>query len=136
MEKEVSSNVERMTQIAEGNRRFEILRRERAMDDASRASRRYAIIGGVFALATCALVLTNPNLSVETLQTEINALWSYEAFRQYAEDLGPATLVTITGAIASAIASVRERFNARRLERELNDMATCEKQATESLGSK
>ena len=136
MEDKVKDNIQKLTEIAEGNRRFEIIRRERALDDAERMQRRSAYIAGACFLATCALVLTNPNLSFETLQNELTMLWSYDSFKQYFEDLGPATALSIASTVTFCMRSVRHGREARRLERELNDMANCEYDAVKSLGRK
>lgn len=84
-----------LTHMAKEQRKFTILQRERAMNDAQRAKNRSAIMAGICILGASAATYFNGQDVHQILQHELNAIYSWEALGQFIQDLGPlATLLT------------------------------------------
>ena len=90
--------IEQMARMEKENRKFSILQRERAMNDAQKAKNRSAILAGICILGAAAAVYFNGQDMSQVLQHELNAIYSWEALGQYIRDLGPMTTLLAAGA--------------------------------------
>ena len=89
-----------LARMEQENRRFGILKRERAMTDEQRKRNRASIMAGVCILGAATAVYFNGQDVHQVLQHELNAIYSWEALGQYIKDLGP--LTTLLAASAGA----------------------------------
>jgi len=84
---------EELAKMARENRKFTILQKERAMNDAQKARNKSAIMAGLCILGAAASAYFS-GLDVNTaLQHELNALYSWQSLGQYLQYLGPLTTV-------------------------------------------
>lgn len=107
------STIDDLTRMKKEDRKFTILRRERAMNDAATRRNRSAILAGLCILGAGAAAYFSGGQDIQQLvQEEIAALSSWEAAKQYIHDIGPLA----TGLAASAAAFfTRYLRNSRRL---------------------
>lgn len=92
------NSMQELARMEREKRRFTILQRERAMNDAQRAKNRSAILAGVCILGAAVAVYFNGQDINQVLQHELNAIYSWEALGQYLQDIGPMTTILAAGA--------------------------------------
>lgn len=103
-------------------RRFNIIRRERAVSDSQRARNRDAFLAATMILATIASIKFNQNLDVQQLlQHEMNALYSWQSFLQYIQDLGPLTTLLTASSVGLVSRFTRRNRELRQARQELQD---------------
>ncbi|MEG2232959.1 MAG: hypothetical protein RRY16_03255 [Bacilli bacterium] len=78
-------------------RKFTILQRERAMNDAQKAKNCSAIMAGICILGAAVAVYFNRQDINQVLQNELNAIYSWDTLGQYIQDLGPLTTLLTAG---------------------------------------
>ena len=131
---QTNSNDE-LTRIAREKRKFTILQRERAMNDAQRAKNRSAIMAGICILGAAVAIYFNGQDVNQVLQHELNAIYSWNALGQYIQDLGPLTTLLSAGA-GGFIAKYFK--NSRKLKQAQNEFIdfnnSLENTNTEELG--
>ncbi len=124
-----------LAQMAREKRKFTILQRERAMNDAQKAKNRSAIMAGICILGAAVAVYFNGQDMSQVLQHELNAIYSWEALGQYLQDLGPMTTLLAAGA-GGFIAKYFK--NSRKLKQAQNEFvdfnASLENTNTNELG--
>lgn len=121
----VSSNAsEELARMARESRKFTILQRERAMDDAQRGKNRAAIMAGICMLgAISSVAFQYPDLSQinQCIQHELNAFYSWEALGQYFQDLGPLTTLLCTGVSVFFIKYLKDSRKLKQAQNEFID---------------
>jgi|GEM_PF-5183819 len=131
---QTNSNDE-LTRMAREKRKFTILQRERAMNDAQRAKNRSAIMAGICILGAAVAIYFNGQDVNQVLQHELNAIYSWDALGQYIQDLGPLTTLLSAGA-GGFIAKYFK--NSRKLKQAQNEFVdfnnSLENTKTEELG--
>ena len=124
-----------LAQMGREKRKFTILQRERAMNDAQKAKNRSAIMAGLCILGAAVAVYFNGQDINTVLQHELNAIYSWEALGQYLQDLGPLTTLLAAGA-GGFIAKYFK--NSRKLKQAQNEFIdfnnSLEKTNVEELG--
>lgn len=88
---------EELVEIARENRRFIIVQKERAMNDAQRDRNRAAIMAGLWILGTVAAIYFNDQEINTVLQNGLNSIYSWEALGQCLHELGPLTTLLFAG---------------------------------------
>ena len=127
--------VEELARMAREGRRFNILQRERAMNDAQRARNRAAIMAGLCMLGAAAGVLFNGQDPSVVIQHELSSIYSWEALVQYLQDLGPATTLLTAGAVGFITRYIRHNRRFRDAQHQFEDFnASLENNNTEELG--
>lgn len=89
-----------LTRMAREHRKFTILQRERAMTEAQKAKNKASLMAGLCILGAAVTVYFNGQDANQVLQTQLDAIYSWEALVQYFKDLGPLTTLLSTGAAA------------------------------------
>ena len=131
----MNEDFEELERMARENRRFTILQRERAMNDAQRARNRSAIMAGVCILGAAVAVYFNGQDVNQVIQHELNAIYSWEALGQYIQDLGPMTTLLSAGAVGFIARYLRNSRRLRQAQHEFEDFnASLENTNTEELG--
>ena len=124
-----------IAQMQKENRKFTILQRERAMNDAQRAKNRSAILAGVCILGAATAVYFNGQDMQQVLQHELNAIYSWEALGQYLQDLGPITTLLAAGAGGFIAKYFKNSKKFKQAQNELIDFnASLENVNTNELG--
>lgn len=124
-----------VAQMQKENRKFTILQRERAMNDAQRAKNRSAILAGVCILGAAVAVYFNGQDMQQVLQHELNAIYSWEALGQYLQDLGPITTLLAAGAGGFIAKYFKNSKKFKQAQNELIDFnASLENVNTNELG--
>lgn len=103
------------------NRRFSILRRERAITTAQRARTRSGVLAGACILGAVASSLFNGIDVSQAIEQEINALSSWGALGQYFQTLGPLKTLMFTGAGLFISRYILDSRRIRRLREEQVD---------------
>ena len=113
------SSIDDLTRMKKEDRKFTILRRERAMNEASTSRNRSAILAGLCILGAGAATYFSSGQDIQQLvQEEIAALSSWEAAKQYLHNIGP--LATVLAASAAAFIN-RYLRSSRRLNNLRNE---------------
>lgn len=89
---------QQLVNMAQEQRKFTILQRERAMNEHSKGKTRAAIAAGLCILGACTAIHFSGADINTVLQNELNAVYSWEALGQYFKDLGPLTTMLAAGA--------------------------------------
>lgn len=95
---DLNNNIlEDLNRMTRENRKFTILQRERAMNDTQKAKNKAALMAGLCILGVVATTHYNLQDMSMVIQQELNALYSWDALKQYIKDIGPLTTL-LTGA--------------------------------------
>lgn len=84
--------------MTRGKRKFTIIQKEKAMNNVQKAKNHSAIMAGICILGAAVAVYFNGQDVNQVLQHELNAIYSWKAFGQYLQDLGPLTTLLSVGA--------------------------------------
>lgn len=126
---------EELIKMAREKRRFTILQRERAMDEAQRGKNRSAVMAGLCILGTIVSIYFNDQDIHQVIQHELNSFYSWEAFDQYIQDLGPLTTLLIAGSGGFISNYLRHSRRLKKAQQELEDFnASLENNSVEELG--
>ena len=87
-----------LEKMAREKRRFTILQRQRAIDDAQRRRTRAGIMAGLCILGASAAIYFSGQDINQAIQHELSAIYSWESLVQYLKDLGPLTTLLSAGA--------------------------------------
>lgn len=92
-----NNTLEDLARMTRENRKFTILQRERAMNDAQKAKNKAALMAGLCILGVVATTHYNLQDMSMVIQQELNAMYSWDALKEYIKDIGPLTTL-LTGA--------------------------------------
>ena len=90
-EERVPVKDEPLERMAREKRKFTILQRERAMNEARSGKNYSAIMAGLCILGAATGIYFNGQNMQQVVQQELNAVYSWEALGQYIQNLGPLT---------------------------------------------
>jgi len=111
-------DIEETAKISRENRKFEIIRRERAMNDAQKARNSSAIMAGLCILGAATSLYFNGTDINTTLQHLLDSVYSWESLGLYLQNLGPLTTLLA----ASAGTFVAKYFkNSKKLNQAKNE---------------
>lgn len=98
VEQKKTDQLQELTRMARERRKFTILQRERVMNDAKGAKNRSAIMAGTCILGAAVSAYFSGQDFNQMLQSELNAIYSWDALGQYIQNLGPLTTFLSAGA--------------------------------------
>jgi len=107
-----------LTKMAREKRKFTILQRERAMNEAQQGKNRSAIMAGLCILGTVVSVYFNDQ---DVIYNELNSIYSWEALGRYIQDLGPLTTLLIAGAGGFISNYLKHSRKLKKAQHELED---------------
>ena len=124
--------LERMTRE---KKKFTILQRERAMNEAQKSKNRSAIMAGICILGAAVAVYFNGQDVNQVLQHELNAIYSWKSLGQYIQDLGPLTTLLAAGAGGFIAKYMKHSKKLKRAQHEFQDFNfSLENTKVEELG--
>lgn len=109
---------EELAKMARENRKFKILQMETTMNDAQKAKNRAAIMAGLCILSASAAGYFSGQDMNTIIQHELNSIYSWQAFGEYLQDLGP--LTTLLSASAGGFI-VKYFNNSKKLKQAQNE---------------
>lgn len=107
--------------IEREKRKFTILQKNRALDEAEKEKNKTAIVAGICALSTIAAILYKQDIN-QLFKIETNTLNSWESLKKYFHDIGPftTTVITITTAFINKYFKKRKKY--KQAKNELYDL--------------
>ena len=124
-----------LTKMAREKRKFTILQRERAMNEAQQGKTRSAVMAGLCILGTIVSVYFNDQDVHQAIYNELNSIYSWEALGRYIQDLGPLTTLLIAGAGGFISNYLKHSRKLKKAQHELEDFnASLENSSFEELG--
>lgn len=124
-----------LEKMAREKRKFTILQRERAMNEAQKGKNRSAIMAGICILGAAVAVYFNGQDVNQVLQHELNSIYSWEALGQYIQDLGPLTTLLSAGAAGFIAKYMKHSKKFKNAQHEFEDFnASLENTNVEELG--
>ncbi len=124
-----------LERMAREKRKFTILQRERAMNEAQKGKNRSAIMAGICILGAAVATYFNGQDVNQVLQHELNAIYSWKALGQYIQDLGPLTTLLSAGAAGFIAKYMKHSKKLKNAQHEFEDFnASLENTNVEELG--
>lgn len=105
-------------------RRFEIINRERQLDDSRKKQTRSLIFAGLCILGATAAIYFNPTNPDEVIKNEVQAIYSWEAAVEYIKDLGPLVSLLSAGTAGFIAKYIKQEAKEKQIQGELDDLNT------------
>lgn len=120
-ENEIPVREEELRRAKREGRRFWIIQRHRALNEAEKKQIVSGICAGLCFLGLSAAIFFNPAEANRVLQDEIKMIYSWEAVVQYFKDIGPLETLLAAGAGTFIATYLRSKKEAKKIQGELED---------------
>ena len=94
----MNDSMNELARMAREKRKFTILQRERAINEAQKIKNKSSLMAGICILGAAVAAYFNGQDMNQVLQTELNSIYSWRALGHYLQDLGPITTLLSAGA--------------------------------------